>query len=164
MVAVLLVTIAVASVAVANYASALQAQGGITESAVFAEVYGYGSWMTLNGTFDTLLSVTTPNIPLSGYYHVVCDGYVSIEASAQVEIAIGVNSPTEDASTRRFYKTYGHVTLDFLLTGIHTERVYYLGPGSHTFYFLGLSSGTSRVNYHTITVTFFTHGGLTEHA
>jgi hypothetical protein len=93
------------------------------------------------------------------YYHVVCDGYAFVSDSAAV-IAIGVDSATIDGSTLRLYGASG-----VLQTGLHTERVYQLGAGSHTFQFRGtkqLNTGLVNVNYHTITVTVYTDGGLTD--
>lgn len=157
--ALLLVGAVLASVAVANFASALNAQGGLTESAVFAKVYGFGNWIDLDGSVQTLLSITLPDIPMSGYYHVMADGYVLVIDQAQASFALGVDSPTEDVSTRRSYQT----SPNGITTGVHTERVYHLGPGAHTFYFLATCiNGLATVNYHTITVTFYTYGSLTE--
>jgi hypothetical protein len=132
---------------------------GTYQSGVFYKVYGYGSWIELSASWKTLMSISLPNIPVSAYYHVVCDGYAYINSS-YVQIAMGADNATEDPSTRRFYGEWEGITL----TGIHTERVYNLGPGAHTFYFIGkIYSGyiaDSRVNYHTITVTIFTDGSM----
>ncbi|UCG45459.1 MAG: hypothetical protein JSV58_01370, partial [Candidatus Bathyarchaeota archaeon] len=94
--ALLLVGAVLASVAVASFASALNTQEVVTKSAVFAKVYGFGGWMDLDGSVQTLLSITLPSIPMSGYYHVVADGYVFVVDSAEASFALGVDSPTED--------------------------------------------------------------------
>lgn len=158
-VAVALIGIALASFAIAGFASALTSKGA-KQSGVFAKVYGSGAWIDLTTEWQTLLSITLPNIPMSVYYYVVCDGYAALqEEGTEIEIAIGVDSATEDGSTLRFYGFYWYGA-----TGIHTERLYYLGPGSHTFYFLGrkFTAGAAAVNYHTITVIVFTDGSLIE--
>ena len=97
-------------------------------------------------------------MPSKFYYHVVCDGYAHISTDDTV-IAIWTNADSTeiDWNTIRFYRRVEY-------TGIHTERVYYLGPGSHTFYFVGdryWGTGEERINYYTITVTVYTDGQST---
>ena len=143
-----------ALVAVVSFAYALQTSAGTYQTGVFAKTYGSGTFIELSSSYQTLISMSLPNVPITAYYYVVCDGYANINGSP--EFAIGVDSTAEDASTRRFYTN---------TTGIHTERVYKLGPGAHSFYFIGrmyMGQGSAKVNYHTITVTIFTDGSLTQ--
>jgi hypothetical protein len=137
---------------------------GTYQTGIFSKSYGWGEWIYLNNaSWTTLMSLSLPDVPINAYYHVVCDGYAGIQ-NAVITSAIGVDGPTEDTGTRRFYGS--EVTSGFMGTGIHTERTYYLGAGSHTFYFLGTiynlgRGGYSDINYHTITVTIFTDGSAT---
>jgi len=163
-VAVALIGAALVSFALAGFSLAASSSAGQYKTGVFAKVYGFGEWITITLEWQTLLSLELPYVPTSAYYHVVCDGFVNTH-NGELEIAIGVDSLTHDESTRRFY--YGDLEpiSREMLTGMHTERVYYLDPGQHAFYFLGRNTGGSgvpRVNYHTITVTVFTDGSLVE--
>jgi len=161
-VAVALIGAALASFAVAGFSLAASSSAGQYKTGGFAKVYGYGEWIRLEvvGEWHTLLSLSLPNVPINAYYHVVCDGWSNTH-NGELKIAIGVDSTTEDESTRRFYQH----TDPNLLVGIHTERVYYLAAGRHTFYFIGSKvggGGNPSINYHTITVTIFTDGSLVE--
>ena len=155
---VALIGIVLASLGVGAYAVTSSYRGNYW-SAVYSKSYGFGSTISLTSSWRTILSITLPSLPSGLYYHVVCDGYAAI-GDSQIQIAIGVDSTTEDTSTRRFYGSLDTT----ILTGLHTERLYQLGAGSHTFYFLGRkysSYGYANTNYHTITVTVYTDGGLT---
>ena len=134
---------------------------GTYQCGVFSKSYGFGTWLYLSNTsWTTILSLSLPNVPISAYYHVVCDGHATV-LNAMAEVAIGVDTTAEDTSTRRFYS---YTDIGWNMVGIHTERVYHLAAGSHTFNFLGtilngpVSYGYVSVNYHTITVTVFTDG------
>lgn len=159
-----LVGIAVASLVMVGFASAVyrNAGAGKYQTGVFAKVYGRGDWIYLGtiGARETLLSLGLPSVPISAYYHVVCDGHAFIAGDgSELEIAIGVDSTITDPSTYRYYQCYESMRV---FTGVHTERVYYLDPGAHTFHFLGvLMDGSSvSINYHTITATVFSDGSL----
>jgi hypothetical protein len=135
-----------------------------TSSAVFSKAHGT-DWVYLS--FGDLLPIMEIELPYIGswlYYKVECDGYL-ISDTALCAFAIAKDIPSyADASTFRFY---GDVTKYGYATGIHTERVYYLGPADHSFYFLGsiLMIGPEPeavCNYMSITVTVYTHGNLEE--
>jgi hypothetical protein len=137
------------------FASMRVQSAGTYQSGVFGKYYGSGSFIQLSTSWQTLISLSLPNIPVTVYYYVVCDGHAACNGD-EIEIAIGVDGVTVDTSTRRFY--------DATVTGIHTERLYSLGPGLHTFYFRARvyvdSTGVSSVNYHTITAAIFTDGSV----
>jgi hypothetical protein len=104
-----------------------------------------------------MLSITVPNVGYSAWWNVVCDGYTYL-SGADLGIGIGVDSTTIDTTTYRFYG-YPTAANTQLYSGIHSEELYYLGAGAHTFHFLGnrnSGTGTCRVMYFKITVTFFT--------
>jgi hypothetical protein len=132
-----------------------------TASAVFSKVNGI-YWVPLSTKWDPVMSIDLPFIGSSLYYKVECDGYLYL-CNSTCGFAIGVDSPEVDPSTYRFY---GYPNIEHL-TGIHTERVYYLGPGAHSFYFLGRIIGLgvaydAECCYISLTVTVFTHGSLEE--
>ena len=107
------------------------------------------------------LSIDLPYIGKSRYYKVECDGSLWADHAA-CKFAIGVDTPVADPNT---WREYGDDYIDDLKTGIHTERVYYLGPGAHSFHFLGriYDGGPfpyAVCCYMTITVTVYTHGIL----
>jgi hypothetical protein len=157
-VAFALMALFLASVAVASFASASNSNTAAGTYLTFAmqKSYGYGPWINLLSGWTTLISITTPNVGYAAWYQVSCDGYANVYTGNEAEIAIGVDSTAETASTRRFYEATG---VSYFETGLHTEKMFYLGAGTHTFYFLArryTGTGTVTTNYHTITVTFFT--------
>ena len=140
---------------------AVGAAGGY-RSAAFGKSYGYGTWIKLSSTYKSILSLDL-NLPMDCYVYVDCDGYAYLE-NAEIEIAIGIDSPVEDESTRRFYGSddYGIYGLEDGYTGIHTSRLYNLSKGKHTIYFLArvYKGTTASVNYMSISALVFTDGNL----
>jgi hypothetical protein len=163
-VAVALITV-LASVAIGGfaYASSNNAAGtGTAQAYVWSKTESNFQTVTVRfSSFASILSVATFNVPISAYYHVVCDGYTFITGNV-LGIAIGTDSLTPDLSTYRFYGINGNSNQTY--GGIHTEKVYYLPKGVHTFYFLATKfSGTGPdcgVAYLSMTVTLFTDGSI----
>ena len=128
---------------------------GTYQTGVFSKVYGTGGYILLYQApiWTIVASLKLPNVPVTAYYHVVCDGQAW--AGNEFEIAIGFDYLTYDSATRRLYTEDAQ--------GIHTERVYKLGPGAHTFHFKGRKNPTSgdvAIDYQIITVTVFTDGSV----
>ena len=96
--------------------------------------------------------------------YVDVDGYAGI-FDCELEIAIGIDDfINEDVSTRRYA---GFPNGFFDTHGLHSSRLYLLGPGSHTIYFLaqitenvGPESYFARANYMSITALVFGGGGI----
>ncbi|UCC33676.1 MAG: hypothetical protein JSW53_01345 [Candidatus Bathyarchaeota archaeon] len=158
--------IVVVSLLVGAYAANTSA--GKYQCGVFSVSYGWGTWVYLDDypNWTTILSLSLPPIPIDAYYQVICDGYAGID-DCQIRIGIGVDAPIEDESTRRFYGDSSNAE-GFDGHGIHTDRVYFLEPGKHTFYFLGVITSTTDpeyyadLNYMTITVVVYTDGSVTQ--
>ena len=116
---------------------AVGAAGGY-RSAAFGKSYGYGKWIELNSTYKPILWLDL-NLPMDCYVYVDCDGYAYMD-NTEIEVAIGIDKPVEDSSTRRFYgfRNYENLKLEDGYSGIHTSRLYKLSKGKHTIYFLSL--------------------------
>jgi hypothetical protein len=146
--------------------SLVTAQTGImagTASGVFSKIHGDDP-VLLSTLMEPIMSINLPFIGQSLYYKVECDGYLS-SGEAVCRFAIGADSPNEDPYTWRYYGDTGVDTHTNM--GIHTERVYRLGPGAHSFHFLGMIYGEgvyphALVNRMSLTVTVYTHGSLEE--
>jgi len=140
---------------------AVGAAGGY-RSAAFGKSYGWGTWIELNSTYKPILSLDL-NLPMDCYVYVDCDGYAYMD-NTEIEIAIGIDKPVEDSSTRRFYgfHNYENGKLEEGYSGIHTSRLYKLSKGKHTIYFLAreYEGTTARVNYMSISALVFTDGNL----
>jgi len=140
---------------------AVGAAGGY-RSAAFGKSYGYGTWIELNSTYKSILSLDL-NLPMDCYVYVDCDGYAYMD-NTEIEVAIGIDKPVEDSSTRRFYgfRNYENLKLEDGYSGIHTSRLYKLSKGKHTIYFLAreYEGKTARVNYMSISALVFTDGNL----
>ena len=140
---------------------AVGAAGGY-RSAAFGIFYGYGPWIKLSSTYKSILSLDL-KLPRECYVYVDCDGYAYLDNS-EIEVAIGIDRPVEDSSTRRFYgfRNYEDRKLEDGYTGIHTSRLYKLSEGNHTIYFLArVDEGTTaKVNYMSISALAFTDGNL----
>jgi len=143
---------------------AVGAAGGY-RSAAFGKSYGYGTWIELNSTYKPILSLDL-NLPMDCYVYVDCDGYAYLD-NTEIEVAIGIDKPVEDSSTRRFYgfHNYEDRKLEDGYSGIHTSRLYKLSKGKHskhTIYFLAreYEGKTARVNYMSISALVFTDGNL----
>jgi len=140
---------------------AVGAAGGY-RSAAFGTSYGYGTWIELNSTYKPILSLDL-NLPRECYVYVDCDGYAYLD-NTEIEVAIGIDKPVEDESTRRFYgfRNYENRKLEDGYTGIHTSRLYNLSEGNHTIYFLAreYKGTTASVNYMSISALAFTDGNL----
>jgi len=168
-VAVALIGAALTSFAVAGFSLAASSSAGQYKTGVFAKVYDFGDWIYVDNTtyWEELISISLPNVPVNAYYYVVCDGYAAMQNSACLWIAISVDGIPEgddDGTTSRFYR---YPDMPSVYTGIHTERLYYLDAGPHTFHFIAklywvYPGGEALINYHTITVVVFTDGGLIE--
>lgn len=159
---IILVAVTLVTLAFANFAVASTSSGtGTYRSMVFAKVNTGLKELEIEGSWEVLLSISLPDVPISAYYHVVCDGYSYINSSDGIRVAISVDGNTYDERTFRAYWTF---TTEDGGTNIHTELLYYLDPGSHTFDFLGdrmgLGPGLCRVNFHSITVTVYSDGSL----
>ncbi|UCE43989.1 MAG: hypothetical protein JSV57_00355 [Candidatus Bathyarchaeota archaeon] len=149
-------------------AYAANTSAGRYQVEVFSVSYGWGDWIYLDDypNYTTILRLTLPNIPVDAYYHVTCDGYAGVQ-DCMIIIAIGVDAPIEDPSTRRLYGDYDNVE-GFQGYGIHTDRVYHLNPGSYTFGFLAAILDSSDpgyyadTNYMTVTVVVYTDGSVTQ--
>ena len=129
-------------------------------SGAYGKSYGYGTWIELTPSYQAIYSMTF-SVPATVYGYVDCDGYAYMK-NCEVEIAMGIDSTSEDVSTRRFY-SYATGATD--TSGIHTSRLYKFNPGTHTIYFLArvFSGGTgweSRANYMSISVLIFQTGGF----
>ena len=161
--------VALIGITLVSFLAAVRAGTGTYQTGVFCKVYGYGTWIRVDTktSWVEIMNITLPNIPVSAYYHVSCDGYAALNYKPSLKIAISVNSiPTgsDDGTTRRFYE-YPEVIS--ATTGIHTERVYHLAPGSHTFHFIGTlhvmpTSAHANINYMSMTVVVFSDGALSE--
>lgn len=165
MLAVALMGIVITSLGAVGLASSLSNKAGTYQTGVFGVEYGFGEWKLLNVTevWTELLRIRLPDVPIGAFYYVLCDGHAWCDGG-MLQIAIGVDAPVEDDSTRRFI--HSAELLDNP-SNIHTERLYHLGPGAHTFYFLGKlyqasPGGYVNINYHSITVIIFTDGRLME--
>jgi len=128
-------------------------------SAAYGKSYGYGSWVELSTSFKVIYSMTF-STPVTAYGYIDCDGYAAIH-NCELQVAMGIDSTSEQASTRRFY-SYPTGATD--TSGIHTSRLWKFNPGTHTVYFLARVSYTgtgwySRANYMSISVLLFEKGG-----
>lgn len=118
----------------------------------------YSAWTVNLVGWQTIVSVTLPSLP-AGYYLAEADAH-AYQDNAVLAIGIGVDSTTADATTQRFYDSLGETDVR---QGVHTQEVFYLAAGSHTFYFRAgniNSVGTAQLEYSHITVTYSSTGSI----
>jgi len=118
----------------------------------------YSAWTANLVGWQTIVSVTLPSLP-AGYYKAEVDAH-SYQSGAVLGIGIGVDSTTADTTTQRFYDSLGETDVR---QGVHTQEVFYLGAGSHTFYFRAGNvnpTGTAQLWNSHITVTYFPTGSI----
>lgn len=146
----IVVLVAVALLATAHIASAAN------RSAIFANNYGYGSWVQLTTTYQGLISVTF-NLPIPCKVYVEGGGY-GYHSYAESEWALAYQSAAnEDEATRRFYS---EDTIAQAM-GAQTSKTYSLGAGQHTFYLIARifsTAGSCNTNYYTISAHVFETG------
>jgi hypothetical protein len=128
--------------------------------------YGFGEWIILDSTTPAgwvVLDSLTIDLPEERPVYVDVDGHGFMN-NCELVIAIGIDdSINEDESTRRFYS---FPTGDLDTSGLHSSRLYLLGPGSHTIYFLaqinrvGETGYFVNANYMSITALVFGGGGI----
>ncbi len=135
-------------------------------ASAYGTSYGFGPWINLN--VDTpagwvVLDSLTVDLPEIRPVYVDVDGHGFMN-DCELVIAIGIDDfIIGDESTRRFY-SFPNGDLD--TSGIHSSRLYLLGPGSHTIYFLAQINkvgGTGYyvdLNYMSITALVFGGGGI----
>lgn len=120
----------------------------------------YSPWTGALTGWQTIVTATLPSMA-AGYYKVELDAH-SWQTNSRLGIGIGVDSASADATTTRYYDSNVGGDTE-VLTGVHTQEVFYLPAGSHTFYFrAGNVAGAGEVqlqNSH-ITVTFFPTGSI----
>jgi hypothetical protein len=120
----------------------------------------YSSWTGSLSGWSTIVTLTTPSLP-TGYYKVELDAHAYLEYPSRLGIGIGVDSTSSDATTLRYWQcdSSPFESGSTFLTDVHTQEVFLLAEGTHTFYFrAGETSGGGGYcglqNSH-ITVTFF---------
>jgi hypothetical protein len=124
----------------------------------------YSSWTgTLTG-WTTVTSLTTPSLP-AGYYKVELDAHAYMVYPSHLGIGIGVDVASADSTTQRFWQCDDSpfVSGSTFMGDVHTQEVFYLAAGAHTFYFrAGRTSGTAdcELEYSHITVTFSPDGSV----
>ncbi|KPK67684.1 hypothetical protein AMJ71_07610 [candidate division TA06 bacterium SM1_40] len=148
-----LIIAAVAVLVIASMASA------DFRSGIYANNYGYGSWVQLTGSYQSLISVTF-TLPISAKVYVEAGGY-GYHSSCESEWALGYGAAAvEDPATRRFYS---EDTISQAM-GVQTSKTYSLGAGTHTFHLIGQvysTGGSCNTNYYTISAHVFEFGSVT---
>ena len=127
----------------------------------------YSAWTgTLDNEWSTIVTLTTPSLP-AGYYKVELDAHSYLEYPSRLGIGIGVDSTSADSTTTRYWQcdSSPFVSGSTFLADVHTQEVFYLAAGAHTFYFRagetysGTGGDCQLQNSH-ITVTFFPDGSI----
>jgi hypothetical protein len=120
----------------------------------------YSAWTGSLSGWSTIVTLTTPNLP-TGYYKVELDAHSYLEYPSRLGIGIGVDSASSDSTTTRYWQcdSSPFVSGSTFLGDVHTQEVFLLSAGTHTFYFrAGETSGGGGYcglqNSH-LTVTFF---------